>query len=197
MAMRVQNYNFKLVNIECLPTSVNFNVLVELDTDIEDLLPYIAARLPGCTYIHGSKVVNYQQKYHIITFRPRELTITRVKGKDEARHLCKYYVDFINDTERLRPKIEPVYMKKVEIGPLDVFKFLPGTNCGECGYPTCLAFAAMVVKSEASVRRCVPLFTHGNPDAIHALVLKLQEAGISTEEEFPEEGKNKGVMCHE
>ena len=24
---------------------------------------------------------------------------------------------------------------------IDIFKFLPKTNCGECGIPTCLAFA--------------------------------------------------------
>ena len=38
--------------------------------------------------------------------------------------------------------------------PLQVYKFLPKTNCGECGISTCLAFAAAVIKQEKSLADC-------------------------------------------
>jgi Na+-translocating ferredoxin:NAD+ oxidoreductase RNF subunit RnfB len=31
---------------------------------------------------------------------------------------------------------------------------LPGTNCGDCGYPTCMAFAGMVVSEKLPVENC-------------------------------------------
>ncbi|MEW6593248.1 MAG: DUF3786 domain-containing protein [Thermodesulfobacteriota bacterium] len=40
------------------------------------------------------------------------------------------------------------------ITPLELVKRTPKTNCGECGYPTCLAFAALAVKGVASLERC-------------------------------------------
>jgi len=33
----------------------------------------------------------------------------------------------------------------VRLGPLDLYKKLPKTNCGDCGQPSCLAFATQVV----------------------------------------------------
>jgi hypothetical protein len=38
--------------------------------------------------------------------------------------------------------------------PLQVYKFLPKTNCGECGISTCLAFAAAVIKQEKHLADC-------------------------------------------
>ncbi len=38
--------------------------------------------------------------------------------------------------------------------PLQVYKFLPKTNCGQCGIATCLAFAAAVIKQEKRLSEC-------------------------------------------
>jgi Domain of unknown function (DUF3786)/Putative Fe-S cluster len=38
--------------------------------------------------------------------------------------------------------------------PLDVFKLLPKTNCGQCQVSTCLAFAAAVLKKEKRLSNC-------------------------------------------
>lgn len=42
--------------------------------------------------------------------------------------------------------------------PLDVYKDLPGTNCGECGEVNCMAFAAKLIERVVSVDMCPPLF---------------------------------------
>ncbi len=176
--MRIKDYRFQLINIECLPTSIHLNLIMNFDDDIGDLLPYIAARLPGCTYIHGTDVINYPEKYHIVAIKPKEITITRVKDQEQAKELCEYWKKFINETDSIRDKITPVFMKKVEIGPLDVFKSLPGTNCGECGYPTCMAFAAGVVKRETDIRDCRPFFNEVDFETRKALLDKLEKAGL-------------------
>lgn len=38
--------------------------------------------------------------------------------------------------------------------PLEVYKLLPKTNCGECYVPTCLAFSAAVIKGEKKLTDC-------------------------------------------
>ena len=40
------------------------------------------------------------------------------------------------------------------ISVLDVFKILPQTNCGDCGQPTCLAFATRVIKEGEDLEKC-------------------------------------------
>jgi acetyl-CoA decarbonylase/synthase complex subunit gamma len=37
---------------------------------------------------------------------------------------------------------------------LDIFKLLPKTNCGDCGIPTCLAFAMKLAQKKAELSEC-------------------------------------------
>jgi acetyl-CoA decarbonylase/synthase, CODH/ACS complex subunit gamma len=37
---------------------------------------------------------------------------------------------------------------------LDIFKLLPKTNCGECGVPTCMAFAMKLAQKKAELKDC-------------------------------------------
>ena len=37
---------------------------------------------------------------------------------------------------------------------LDIFKLLPKTNCGECGVPTCMAFAMKLAQKAANISDC-------------------------------------------
>jgi len=45
-----------------------------------------------------------------------------------------------------------------ESSPLNLYKFLPKTNCGECGEETCMAFAAGLIARERTIDECKPLF---------------------------------------
>ena len=38
--------------------------------------------------------------------------------------------------------------------PLEVYKLLPKSNCGQCSVPTCLAFSAAVIKGEKQLSEC-------------------------------------------
>lgn len=40
------------------------------------------------------------------------------------------------------------------LNPLDFIRYTPRTNCGECGHPTCLAFAVAVTKGGADPSGC-------------------------------------------
>jgi acetyl-CoA decarbonylase/synthase complex subunit gamma len=48
---------------------------------------------------------------------------------------------------------------------LDIFKLLPKTNCGDCGVPTCLAFAMKLANKQAELNAC----PHVSDDATNAL----------------------------
>lgn len=51
------------------------------------------------------------------------------------------------------------------MNPLDFIKFTPKSNCGECNYPTCLAFAVAVTKGGADPTGCPYL----DPEAVSLL----------------------------
>jgi len=41
--------------------------------------------------------------------------------------------------------------------PLEVYKYLPQTNCKECGESTCMAFAAKLIDRDIKLDECAPL----------------------------------------
>ena len=41
--------------------------------------------------------------------------------------------------------------------PIEILKLLDKSNCKECGYPTCLAFASAVFKGQNQLDKCTRL----------------------------------------
>ena len=48
-------------------------------------------------------------------------------------------------------------MPAKELSPIEIYKYLPKTNCKECGETNCMAFAAKLVNREAVLQECKPL----------------------------------------
>ena len=55
--------------------------------------------------------------------------------------------------------------------PLEVYKFLPQTNCGDCGEATCMAFASHMIDRSLKLEDCPPLLE----DKFKKKYLKLAE----------------------
>jgi hypothetical protein len=64
----------------------------------------------------------------------------------------------IKDGPALVPFEKPFLIKRkrsMPLSPLDIYqKLLPKTNCGDCGFRTCLAFASMVVSEQLPLKKC-------------------------------------------
>jgi len=43
---------------------------------------------------------------------------------------------------------------RMALSGLDIFKLLPKTNCGDCGVPTCMAFAMKLAQKKAELSEC-------------------------------------------
>jgi hypothetical protein len=63
---------------------------------------------------------------------------------------------------------------------MEVLKRLPHTNCGDCGQPTCLAFATRVIKEGDDLGKC-PHLTAG--DEFSQLIRSQQQAGVGRRRE--------------
>src|SRR3989338_1745042 len=50
---------------------------------------------------------------------------------------------------------------------LDIYKLLPKTNCKECGFATCLAFAMALAQKKVSLDKC-PYITQAAKEALES-----------------------------
>ena len=176
--IKEEGYSFHLVNIDCLPNSDHFNVILEMEDDVEELLPYLAARLAGCTYVHGAGVINLMDEGHIVAIYPRKMTITDLGSLDEAQGICREYFEKISKVRLEKDTIAPVFHKRPSITVLDIFRSLPRTNCGLCRCPTCMAFAARVFQRGDVIGSCDPLRTE--KEKYEPLLHQLRTNGYQT-----------------
>ncbi len=66
---------------------------------------------------------------------------------------------------------------------MDILKVLDKSNCKECGAPTCLAFATLVVKGEKTLREC-PRLSEETIEALGGAAVKPQRRVEDRRDEF-------------
>jgi len=156
--MLLNDYTFETSLPECNTFAETLNAIAELSDDIGEVLPYLAAVIKPCSYDDNTKILTFKRDGKGIAMYPRQIAVTKLRDRDEAKQVLDELTDLVNNTWENRANIRPCYKKGGELKYLDVFRLLPGTNCGKCGQPTCLAFATKLVQQEATINQCSPLF---------------------------------------
>ena len=89
--------------------------------------------------------------------KSRQLGISNLHDRAHAESKVDKLVQFLNETWDERESITPAFATRSKPKVLEVFKLLPRTNCGECGVPSCMAYAAMLSEGNKSLDDCPPL----------------------------------------
>ncbi|MEM2787914.1 MAG: (Fe-S)-binding protein, partial [Archaeoglobaceae archaeon] len=80
-------------------------------------------------------------------------------SKEEALGILKEIEEKARTAWEKRDEIDiSKPLQKTFIGALDVYKYLPKTNCRKCGEQTCMAFAVKLLNGEKDIKECKPLF---------------------------------------
>ena len=138
--------------------SGRYTVIVILPADISAVFPYLNAVLKDSIYDHENGILigfNDRKRY---AFRPREIHAGMVTDASEAPPIVEEVIALVNRVWLERDDITPS-LRERQLPPVyNIFKLLPGTNCRECGYPTCLACAADIRNGLVSIE-CCPLLS--------------------------------------
>ena len=157
MGKLIEDYEIQLVEPGCTPGAARWGGLASLPSDISDVFPYLNAVLANAWYDHDNKVLIWREPGQTYAFRPNEIRVAQVHDPSEARQILSVIVDKVNKVWEERDKIIPRFAERKLPAVLDIFKLLPGTNCKQCGYPTCMAFAADLRQRMTQLEQCAPL----------------------------------------
>ena len=161
----IRCFDMKLTTPDCSPGSAHYRVVLDLENDITEVLPYLNAEFEGAEYHHDSKILLWNKEDKKVAFRPFEIAVAPVENREEAERLAKDIVCTINDIWNRKDKIEPKFTgKKPPPKVLDIFKLLPRTNCRECGFLSCMAFATALQSDPSKISLCPYL---SEPDCLH------------------------------
>ncbi len=80
---------------------------------------------------------------------------------------------------------------------LDIYKLLPKTNCRECGFVTCLAFAMALAKKAVSIDKCPYLTTEAKKALEESSLPPIKLVTIGAAESKLEAGNENVMFRHE
>ncbi len=153
----IGEYEIGLVEPECAPGSARWAAKVSLPNDISAVFPYLNALQANAWYDHENQVLILREPGQAYAFRPKEIRVARVSDPLQAEQLAGEVVEKVNRVWQERDNITPRFTERKLPAVLAIFKLLPGTNCKQCGYPTCMAYAADLRTGMAQLEQCLPL----------------------------------------
>ncbi len=145
----------------CVADYKKIRLIAHLEGDLGPVLPYLNAVLPQASYAPTADTLTFMDGYRMIALYPRRITIAKADEIVDAWLTLERIRFLAEQTWSDRDRIAPSFETRKRPPALEIFKRLPGTNCGLCGEPTCLAFAMRVWTGEVSSKRCLPVFEEG------------------------------------
>ena len=158
-------------------------LIATLDDDISPVFPYLNATIKGAKFDPKSQAISFKWHKHGITLHSKKIAITQSQDRAEAEKVLNEIKDLINNTYSERDTIQPSYKTRSGLMWLTIYKLLPQINCGECGVPTCMAFANKMVGEELEITACRHIFTEKYREQWEQLLQLLQQHGYTVLDE--------------
>ena len=163
----IGSYDLELIAPPCIPGAATWGAKAHLHDDITEVLPYLNAELKGADYDHHSQVLLWKAKGRKYAFRPHEIAAAPVEVREEAHNVINDVVAMVNKIWDRRQEIRPDFTQR-ELPPLmDIYKPLPKANCQECGYPTCMGYAADLRVGNTTPSQCPHLSEENKKNVLH------------------------------
>ena len=170
----IKEYDLELCDPACLPGASMWAAKAHLHDDISEVMPYLNAVLDRPFYSGDKQWIVWKGGGRKYALRPRELAVSSILERRQAEELVEEVVEMINGVWRRREEIAPDATVRKPPKVLDILRCLPRTNCGECGMPSCMAFATALAEGDRAVEECPYLCREENYESLE----RLHELGI-------------------
>jgi ArsR family metal-binding transcriptional regulator len=148
-------HDFAITHVmDCLADPSKNRVVASLSDDVSPVFPFINATMPNVMYNPGANSLTFRRAWRILTIYPRVAVMAKVDSETDARDQLFWFQELCNDVWLRQDEITPLYERRQQLGPLDVYSLLPRLNCKACGEATCLAFAVGLLLGAQHLRAC-------------------------------------------
>ncbi|MCM8763124.1 MAG: hypothetical protein NC829_01970 [Candidatus Omnitrophica bacterium] len=143
----------------CIADPKKIRLIAYFSCDISEILPYLNAVIKGASYNKNAPTLTYTKGQRVINLYNIKVAIAKADDIIDAWNILNEIKGLINKTYQNRDKIKPNYEEKIKVTALQIYGWLPKTNCKACGEATCLAFAVKLLLGEQKLENCKPLFS--------------------------------------
>lgn len=155
--MLIDTYEIELNCPQCRPGSDSWVATAATVADLSELMPYVNALVGRGEYVPGVPTLVWRQGAHKVFLRAHEFGISNLSDRAQAEREATRLVSFLNETWAARASITPDSSSRPKPTLFGVLKLLPRTNCGECGLPSCMAYAGLLTQGDKGFDDCPSL----------------------------------------
>lgn len=160
----------------CMADEKKIRLIGYFDRDITEILPYLNAVIKGASYNKGASILTYTKERRLVNLYNIKITIAKADDIIDAWKVLDEVKGLVNKTYKNRDAIKPSYEEKVKVTALQIYGWLPKSNCKACGEATCLAFAVRLLQGEQKLSKCVPLSTESKFTENNKIMQEMAEA---------------------
>lgn len=144
-----------------------------------DLIPVMARMIRGGSYQPSRRILAFEENQRLVVLASDFVTICRVEDLLDTWIMLRTVVEFICTAWECRLTVEPDLRPRWGLGVNEIFRRLPGSNCGGCGDASCMEFALGIFTGRRRLRDCSPLFEEVNRASLESLRWVLDMIGLA------------------
>ena len=142
--------------LTCIADPSKFRVIGNMTPPLGEILKVLEPIFPSGNYSEkiGGLIT---QKGEIITtiYGSGKVSMRMIKDEGEAREVLEELRSIINGA--IKKGVAPAPKEKVRVELMEVYKYLPQTNCGKCGEQGCYSFAIKLMAGQVTLEMCTSL----------------------------------------
>ncbi|MFH1113165.1 MAG: (Fe-S)-binding protein [Pseudomonadota bacterium] len=136
---------------------------------LADLIPIMARLIRGGSFRPHTSTFAFEEEHRLIVFSPDSFVISRADDLLDAWIQLRCGVDLIRAAWNKRNALEPERDPRLGIGAIEIFRRLPGDNCGKCRCGNCMEFAQEVFTGRRRFFDCGPLLEPRNSQNLKSM----------------------------
>jgi ArsR family metal-binding transcriptional regulator len=142
--------------LPCIADSTKFRVIARFSPPLGGALKLLEPLFPRVRYSERIGALIIQRGNILITlYSTGNVTMTMIGSEAEAKQIAEGLRNIIN--EAIVKGVTPVPREKVKVDHMEIYEYLPKTNCGICEEQSCYSFAIRLMAGETSLGKCTPL----------------------------------------
>jgi ArsR family metal-binding transcriptional regulator len=164
--------DFNKLDITCEqwhPGDEEWVAKAKVPIDLTPLMPCLNAAARRPEFYEDTPAVVWMHGDRKVAVRPHEIAVSHVADREDAAEEVGHVVDWLNDLWERRDEVEPLSEPKPLPPLMSVLKLLPMNNCGECGLPTCTAFAVNLIEADRRIEDCPFLASDAGAGSVEAM----------------------------
>jgi len=133
---------------------VRLTVEVSLGKDLGQLIPLMARLIRGGCYRPHLPALAFDEEHRLLALVSKRMVFCRVNDLLDFWIMLRSMIELILAAWERRSVLKPDEEPRQGVGAVEIFKRLPGTNCGDCGNANCMEFATRLFMGRGKIEEC-------------------------------------------